>query len=71
MPPSVPAAAAPMNYAHMHLLVEAELARVERRESEARRLYERNGYRTVAERPIVKDGWRTDAEAWVLMIRDR
>jgi len=35
------AAASPINYAHMHLLVEAELARAEGRDGDARGLYER------------------------------
>jgi ribosomal protein S18 acetylase RimI-like enzyme len=37
----------------------------------ARRLYERNGYRTRAERPILKDeGWKNPGTAWVLLVKD-
>ena len=35
----------------------------------ARRLYARSGYREIAMRPIVGDGWQTEAENWVLMIK--
>lgn len=33
------------------------------------RLYEHLGYDEVASRPMVKDGWQSDGENWVLMIR--
>lgn len=33
----------------------------------ARRLYERSGYRTVAERPMVKDDWQNPGTHWVLL----
>jgi len=35
----------------------------------ARRLYERHGYREVARRGCVKDGWLTDSENWVLLTK--
>ncbi len=35
----------------------------------ARRLYERSGYRVVASRPIVHEGWQNDGVNWVLMVR--
>ena len=35
----------------------------------ARRLYERCGYRAVAARPMVKDGWINDGENWVLLTK--
>lgn len=35
----------------------------------ARRLYEACGYRAVAERAIVTDGWPTTSERWVLMAK--
>ena len=35
----------------------------------ARRLYERSGYRETATRPMVKEGWISDGQNWVLMIR--
>ena len=35
----------------------------------ARRLYGRCGYREIATRPIVKNGWQTEADHWVLMIK--
>lgn len=35
----------------------------------ARRLYERHGYEEVARAPCVKDGWVTDTEAWVLLMK--
>ncbi len=35
----------------------------------ARRLYERQGYVEAASRPIVKDGWQTEGENWVLMTK--
>jgi ribosomal protein S18 acetylase RimI-like enzyme len=35
----------------------------------ARRLYEAFGFRTVAEEPIVREGWNSDSDAWVLMLK--
>jgi ribosomal protein S18 acetylase RimI-like enzyme len=35
----------------------------------ARRLYERHGYRVVASRPKVKEGWRNDGIDWVLLTK--
>lgn len=35
----------------------------------ARRLYERCGYREVATRPMVKEGWANDGKDWVLLAR--
>ena len=35
----------------------------------ARRLYEANGYLETARRPMVKDGWKNDADNWVLMTK--
>jgi ribosomal protein S18 acetylase RimI-like enzyme len=35
----------------------------------ARRLYERNGYKRIATRPVVKDGWETDSENWDLLVK--
>ena len=35
----------------------------------ARRLYERCGYREIAARPMVKDGWQNAGENWVLLTR--
>ncbi|MDX1709899.1 MAG: GNAT family N-acetyltransferase [Rhodovibrionaceae bacterium] len=35
----------------------------------ARRLYERCGYRAVASRPMVKNGWQNPGTAWMLMIK--
>lgn len=35
----------------------------------ARRLYERQGYRFVAERPMVKEGWQNPGENWVLLVK--
>ena len=35
----------------------------------ARRLYERCGYKEVATRPMVKDGWVNDGENWVLLAK--
>lgn len=35
--------------------------------SGARRLYTRMGYQEAAQRAMVKDGWKTEAEAWILM----
>ena len=36
----------------------------------ARRLYERLGYREVANQPMVKEQWQNAGENWVLMIRE-
>lgn len=35
----------------------------------ARRLYERFGYEEVATVPCVKEGWETETEHWVLLIK--
>lgn len=35
----------------------------------ARRLYERKGYRETASAPCVKEGWETDTENWVLLMK--
>ena len=35
----------------------------------ARRLYERQGYRRAASVPCVKDGWETETENWVLLMK--
>lgn len=35
----------------------------------ARRLYERSGYRYVAERPMVKDAWENPGSNWVLLVK--
>jgi len=35
----------------------------------ARRLYERQGYRHRADRPMVKDDWVNDGKNWVLLIK--
>ncbi len=35
----------------------------------ARRLYERTGYREVTRRPMVKNGWTSDGQNWVLLIK--
>ncbi|UCH74124.1 MAG: GNAT family N-acetyltransferase [Rhodospirillales bacterium] len=35
----------------------------------ARRLYERCGYRLVAERPMVEDGWKTAGTRWLLLVK--
>jgi len=35
----------------------------------ARRLYERRGYSFVAERPMVKEGWRNPGRNWVLLVK--
>ena len=35
----------------------------------AQRLYERCGYREAATRPMVKEGWRSEAQGWVLLTR--
>ena len=36
----------------------------------AQRLYERSGYRALASRPKVKEGWDGPGENWILMVRD-
>jgi ribosomal protein S18 acetylase RimI-like enzyme len=36
----------------------------------ARRLYERMGYRHVADRPMVKENWSSSGTAWVLLVND-
>lgn len=36
----------------------------------ARQLYERNGYRDVEARPMIKDGWTGRGEHWILMVKD-
>jgi ribosomal protein S18 acetylase RimI-like enzyme len=33
----------------------------------ARRLYERSGYAEVAQRPMIKENWRSDGANWVLL----
>ena len=35
----------------------------------ARRLYERSGYRRVAERPMVKEDWDNPGSSWVLLVK--
>jgi ribosomal protein S18 acetylase RimI-like enzyme len=35
----------------------------------ARHLYERHGYRTVAERPMVKEGWESPGRNFVLLVK--
>lgn len=35
----------------------------------ARRLYERHGYAETGSRPCIRDGWRTDTERWVLLMK--
>ena len=35
----------------------------------ARRLYERQGYRAVAQRPMIKEGWANDGLNWVLLTK--
>lgn len=35
----------------------------------SRRLYERHGYGALATRPKVKEGWRNDGAAWVLLTK--
>jgi len=37
--------------------------------SGAQRLYERCGYRVVSDRKMVKDGWQSDSERWLLMTK--
>ena len=36
-----------------------------------RRLYDRSGYREIAKRPMVKDGWEGPGENWVLLVKGR
>jgi ribosomal protein S18 acetylase RimI-like enzyme len=36
----------------------------------ARRLYERLGYRQVADRPMVKETWVSSGSAWVLLVKE-
>ena len=35
----------------------------------ARRLYERKGYSKLDEAPCAKDGWETETENWVLLVK--
>ena len=35
-----------------------------------RRLYERTGYREIAARDVVCDGWKTATKRWILMIKE-
>jgi ribosomal protein S18 acetylase RimI-like enzyme len=35
----------------------------------ARRLYERLGYRQVADRPMVKENWASPGSAWILLVK--
>lgn len=35
----------------------------------ARRLYERIGYRQVADRPMVKENWESPGSAWILLMK--
>jgi len=35
----------------------------------ARRLYERIGYRQVADRPMVKENWENPGSAWILLVK--
>ena len=37
--------------------------------TDARRLYERCGYRLVATRPMVKEGWQSEGKNWVLLTK--
>lgn len=39
--------------------------------ADARRLYRRLGYREIAERPVIKEGWANDGEYWILMMKDQ
>lgn len=39
------------------------------RNTGARRLYERTGFAEVATRPMVKEGWASESENWVLLIK--
>ena len=43
----------------------ASALRAEARWSDLCRLYERRGYREVASKPMVKDGWQGPGESWV------
>ena len=36
----------------------------------ALKLYEHVGYRQVTHRPVMRDGWETKSEEWVLLIKD-
>ena len=36
----------------------------------ARRLYERVGYRERARRTMIKEGWRSEGDEWILLVRD-
>lgn len=36
----------------------------------ARRLYERIGYREVADRPMVKENWKSSGSAWILLVKE-
>lgn len=36
--------------------------------SGARRLYERCGFREIARRPMVKEGWKNEGENWILLV---
>jgi ribosomal protein S18 acetylase RimI-like enzyme len=38
--------------------------------SGAVRLYERKGYRRMAQRPMVKEQWQNDGENWILLTKD-
>lgn len=35
----------------------------------ARKLYERNGYRVCARQPMIKNGWESEGEDWLLMMK--
>ncbi len=35
----------------------------------ARALYERQGFRNTASRPMIKDAWETDGTEWILMVK--
>jgi ribosomal protein S18 acetylase RimI-like enzyme len=37
--------------------------------SGARRLYERTGYRPIADRAMVKEGWQSAGSAWLLLVK--
>jgi ribosomal protein S18 acetylase RimI-like enzyme len=36
----------------------------------ARRLYERVGFRPVADRPMVKENWESPGSAWILLVKE-
>lgn len=36
----------------------------------AKKLYERHGYEVCASRPMIKNGWESDGENWLLMIKN-